>query len=299
MPDLNQWHYFKLYVGSRHDALDRLITDGLEETLAAVREYPWFYLRYIDEKGVHLRFRVSLPAKAKLSPTALFSLLHDGLAAIASAPYGSYQPLVSVVGQQPFVDNEERPAFCETATYEPENDKFGGEAGIAIAEPLFCRSSVLARRILLLEQAGKLNRKDLVLPFFMTALQTFVKPGERQAFLERYANFWLSGNPAIGAYKIAFAEQAYTLLESERPLLPDTTPPLQSELTAEWQAMLTAAYNDYKKLTQRFTRELIDRLAFNFIHLMNNRLGLNALDESWLATLLAKSMEMGQLNEPA
>ncbi|MDC4556360.1 thiopeptide-type bacteriocin biosynthesis protein [Acinetobacter baumannii] len=294
---LQEWTYFKLYVGDRYDALDWIITDVIGDALNKVGDLPWFYLRYIDEKGTHLRFRVKLPQEQKNLDKQLYACLHDNLSAIGILPFNQYTPLISVVGQNNTFDdrNVDLGIFCEKSIYEPELEKYGGEKGIVIAEKLFHKSSEIAREILIQEKTFSLNRKDFVLLLFICGLDVFLKKQNIQPFLERYATFWLSGNPAIGSLKMVFSEQAYELLDTGANIIPEILnfELKNQELIKDWYSALKEAREAYSLNANNYSSDMAERLAFHFIHLMNNRLGFNSLEESYLATLLSRIGEMG------
>ncbi|NIF20366.1 thiopeptide-type bacteriocin biosynthesis protein [Candidatus Pantoea multigeneris] len=296
MLNSREWVYYKLYVGQRHDVLDYVIVDILNKIDSLLLNHPWFYLRYIDENGTHLRLRIQLPVGQKSLDTEIFSLLHDGMTEVDTAPYNTYEPLISITGHsEPLHTGPQFSAFCIKDDYVPEYDKYGGEEGIAIAERVFSQSSILARKIIKHERQGDLNRKDLVLPLFLTGLQVFIKPENRQVFLTRYATFWLSGNPAIGSLKMAFAEQAYNLLDAGEELVPglSSLSVTEQHLIQTWREHLAQGRDDYIKKAGQFPKDILELIAFHFIHLMNNRLGFNTLEEAYIATLLATAEESG------
>jgi hypothetical protein len=95
------WCYYKLYVGSAHDAVDFLITDALEETFEVIGSRPWFYLRYIDEQGVHLRLRAQLSMSDTQLTTRLYAALQDSLVQLSQSPPSLYSPLVAISNEIP------------------------------------------------------------------------------------------------------------------------------------------------------------------------------------------------------
>ncbi|MCY0656310.1 hypothetical protein, partial [Klebsiella pneumoniae] len=63
-----------------------------------------------------------------------------------------------------------------------------------------------------------------------------------------------------------------------------------------WQSALDQTRRNYERHCERYSDGLAKNLAFQFMHLMNNRLGLSTLDEAWLAVLLSKSLESGVIH---
>ena len=56
-----EWIYFKVYLGQAVDKFDGLILETVPKILALERFERWFFLRYLDAHGVHLRLRFSFP----------------------------------------------------------------------------------------------------------------------------------------------------------------------------------------------------------------------------------------------
>ncbi|MEG7417483.1 thiopeptide-type bacteriocin biosynthesis protein [Serratia marcescens] len=292
------WHFYKLYIGSHHDGMDFLITQGLTQALAYAPDSPWFFLRYIDEKGLHLRVRFLLQEKdSQRLETAIYAALHDALNSLPLRPANLWTPLVSFRGNTPFPTHE-LPVHCERAEYEPETDVYGGETGIGIAEALFHQSSDIARAILLAEAGGGMTRKEFALPLMLAMLETFIPVARRSAFLESFSTFWLAGSADIGMIKNSFTDRAWELIDENSVLLsPQIRQDSQSaELVDRWQSALDQTRRNYERHCERYSDGLAKNLAFQFMHLMNNRLGLSTLDEAWLAVLLSKSLESGVIH---
>lgn len=287
-----EWHYYKIYVGANHDALDFVVTHCLEEAISKFGKNGWFFLRYLDDHGLHLRIRIRLPGSESSSvERELYQMIHDGLSLLSQRAPSQYIPLVSFDSYAATPINENIPIYCVRDRYIPEFDVFGGESGMLIAESVFQSSSAIARELLLSESRGDLNRKDFALPLFYEALKVWIDASAIDDFLERYSNFWLSGNPDIGIYKSAFTEKAYLMLEDGAEIIAPAflQETIASSLISQWRDTLRQAKEQYKKDCPVYTSILADTLAFYFIHLMNNRLGFTTLDESYLAVLLSKA----------
>lgn len=291
-----EWHYYKIYVGGNHDALDFVITDCLASALTLVESGNWFYLRYFDEGGLHLRLRVHLHGgEGSAQEREFYHQLHDGLSLLSQRVPSTYVPLVYFDGYSVLSSGEDSSIYCCRDRYIAELDVFGGEHGMPIAEEVFCLSSDIAREVLLRESQAELSRKDSVLPFFVETLQMFLSEDACAEFLERYSTFWLSGNPDIGNYKSAFIDKANAMLDANEAIVPPTQSqhPSMATLITRWHKAMRNARERYKKECPLYTPMLADTLAFYFAHLMNNRLGFTTLDESYLAILLAKTYERG------
>jgi thiopeptide-type bacteriocin biosynthesis protein len=296
VPEAFEWTYYKLYIGASYDALDFVITDCMEDAIQRFGEHGWFFLRYLDEGGLHLRVRFRLK-KSTLTETEpeLFAALHGGLSLLSQRLLNTYTPLLTFGGIAVDPPQQVLGATCLRCEYEPEFDTYGGEIGVAIAEQVFCISSVLAREILRKEASAELSRKNCALPLYIEAIDTFVADREVNGFLERYVNFWLSGDAALGAHKSAFIEKAYNMIDEGITILtPVAEYPLAvAELASQWKAALVSARERYERQCPAYSKGLADTLAFYFVHLMNNRLGFNTVEESYLAILLSTTYENG------
>lgn len=292
------WHFYKLYIGSHHDGMDFLIAEGLTQALAQAADSPWFFLRYIDEKGLHLRVRFLLRDNDdKAQEAGIYAALHDALNRLPQRPASLWTPLVSF-RDMPSFPAHHLPVHCERAEYQPETDVYGGETGIDIAEAFFHHSSEIARAILLAESSHGITRKDFALPLMLAVLERFIPVVRQTAFLDSYATFWLAGSPDIGMMKNSFTDRAWDLIDENVVLL---SPQLRqdahcAELLTRWQSALEQTRRQYERHCERYNEGLAENLAFQFIHLMNNRLGLSTLDEAWLAVLLSKSLEGGAIH---
>ncbi len=114
-PPGSDWFYLKVYGGAGF--LDRILTEKLskqiEELVDASLVKRWFFIRYMDPL-LHLRVRLS-GDKSVLMHEVVPRLLEI---AQAEVEHG-------------------RAWLVATDTYEPEFEKFGGEAGLATAEDMF------------------------------------------------------------------------------------------------------------------------------------------------------------------
>ena len=291
------WHFYKLYIGSHYDGMDFLIAEGLTPALVQAPDSPWFFLRYFDEKGLHLRVRFLLQNEDRNREATIYAAVHDALNRLPHRPTSQWTPLVSFSAMPTFPEHQ-LPIHCERAEYQPETEVYGGETGIVIAETLFHHSSELARAILQAESTHAVSRKDFVLPLMLAALERFVPTSKHIAFLDSYATFWLAGSPDIGMMKNTFTDRAWDLIDENVALL---SPQLRQQahcaaLLARWHSALEQTRRSYERHCERYNEGLAENLAFQFMHLMNNRLGLSTLDEAWLAVLLSKSLEGGAIH---
>ncbi|WP_046004061.1 thiopeptide-type bacteriocin biosynthesis protein [Pseudoalteromonas rubra] len=295
------WVYVKLYVGKNIDRLDQLIV----KVSRCVEQFEdvdqWFFIRYVDDQGVHLRLRL----RSKIRDLEQFkNEIQQVCAPLVNALHellpSTYYPMVkpegfedsAVMGQELFGHKDVQIIFDE---YEPEYDKYGGSAGIKAAEVLFQLSSELAKDILADEIQGFYSRKDLVPLLMHECCEVFIPQEKRQEFWKEYAFYWLGGNtPAAEDWREKFIEKWQQLREANVELLTSQLDPRKQSYIDRWRAGLREAakrYHDIGDIAD-FSEEV---LCFNFAHLMNNRLGIASLEESYMATLLECKVDQAEV----
>lgn len=201
--------------------------------------------------------------------------------------------------------------------YEPEHGKYGGLAGVALAEWHFQRSSALV-----IDAVASMNMHlrtvvlGLAAQLMMVMSATFVTDKEHLAgLLERYHAFWQRGfsstnyadsngyEDAFGAMSGELARRfaaVRTALEAGRP---QTLPGLLrrwAEHCAELKARVTALAEAGELTFRGMDRDAelritspegaLAMLASPYLHMTNNRLGVTIRDEAYLSYVLARSL---------
>jgi Lantibiotic biosynthesis dehydratase C-term len=145
--DLERWVFWKIYP-SRFEQLDDVLHQIVSPLVAEIRRTSrlerWFFIRYVDERGWHIRLRMcGPPEEHEQWSRKLEALVSDRLYSLP-VPAGTQKQLIpnTSVGQK-LTD----PGYT-TAFYEPEYEKYGGLHGMAIAEEFFQSSSDLVLDLL-------------------------------------------------------------------------------------------------------------------------------------------------------
>ncbi|MPZ50655.1 MAG: hypothetical protein GEU75_15385 [Dehalococcoidia bacterium] len=286
----SDWIYYKLYVGSALAGLNELIIQTIPLTLALDGWDRWFFIRYFDEDGLHIRLRLrARPGESARLAGQVQEVCVAGLERLPSLPPSEYRPMVLPPGGQ-----GQDGAFLATMKvalkseqYEPELDKFGGVGGMPVAEAAFQESSEIAVSLLRDERDGQLSRKTLAPCLMAAAFAAFPDLGGPDAFWRRYALYWLGGDNAVSVeWRERFVGKGEELRAREVPIVARAEELSEGAgtLVARWEAALADAAGAYRALGHSEVAD--ESLLLNFIHLMNNRLGLTPLEEAYLATLL-------------
>ncbi|HEV2371813.1 MAG TPA: thiopeptide-type bacteriocin biosynthesis protein [Streptosporangiaceae bacterium] len=264
------WLYYRISVADDLET-NRLLLGLVNPAIARFRaEVPalrWFFLRFLDQAGLHVRLRL----RATLAETGRIQrYLDDRLSAAQAAVHGG--------------GGEVTCREFHKALYAPETVKYGPGPGIELAERLFQASSDAALALL---DAGACDRKVACTAAHMMLMLAGLPREERIGFLHQYAWYW-SGGPSRrwepGALMAAIGgdgrDRAAQLAGAAADLLAD---PLAGRLLARYA---TAAWRELRSPERRRVPRSDSFLLFHHIHLMNNRLGVFRPAEAAIARLL-------------
>lgn len=301
------WIYLKLYLGEAIDRMDQLIVQLGQSVPGLDGAAGWFFIRYFDETGVHIRLRVR--AQRGQESKLAGELQHrcaNALNALHELLPSTYYPMVAPVG----IDQAMKRVKAAGAhndvqvvvdRYEPEVDKFGGVVGVRFAEEVFQVSSELACEILADEAQGRCSRKDLIPTLMSACFDAFMPETDAASFWREYSFYWLGGNsPAAGDWRDKFLRKGIELAEQGVAVVPERTslaPPICDRVD-RWIRTLAIAASRYREMAQAVDASN-EVLSFNFAHLMNNRLGIAALEEAYMAALLEQRVRGGALSAAA
>ena len=266
---MNSWLYFKLYPADPRQATD-VITQVLPPVIDAYSTElrRWFFLRYLDQVGVHIRFRLLLPIDAADRLAAEQPALLTRMVALpARAPDGAESLPAGPGAPQ-----------VRLAVYEPELAKWGGPSALPAAEQVFQSSSAVALRVL--GEVGptatdRIAAGRLVVDRVLGGLDL---PGPaRVDFLRTHFQWWSGGVPETAARLTREAgERAETVAARHRVLADnDALVAALDEFVAALRSALLARRPEQKPLY----------LVFHHLHLMLNRLGVTPPEEAQVSLL--------------
>ncbi|MFG2881183.1 lantibiotic dehydratase C-terminal domain-containing protein [Streptomyces sp. NPDC048297] len=312
----------------------RPLVDALtEEGLLA----GYFFINYWLE-GPHLRLRLK-PARAADAPvvrerahTALAAFLRER-PALYEVKDGFFADLYETLFTLEFGD-EDRSEFLgpdgrmllrpnntfEDRPYEPEFGKYGGSAGIALAEWHFQHSSDLV-----IEAARSMNLHlrtvalGLSAQLMMVMAGTFLADDEALlTFLDRYHTFWnkafsSTNYTAADGYDRAYTAMGASLPERFRHIRdalregePDRLPAFlrgwaghSAELrdraaeSARAGELVFRSWDGTRDLRPTDPAQVLPMLLSPYLHMTNNRLSMTVRDEAFLSYVLARALRVG------
>lgn len=279
-----EWLYYRVYPG-RLEAMEPLLRTAVADAVACISQLAgidrWFFVRYVDYRGYHVRLRFSGTLDAiNALQTKVEHLLTSSLAGLRNLEPRPVRALVPL----PIPSLVSEDVGYALDLYEPEYEVYGGKAGVQIAERLFQVSSELA-----LEIVAEADRSDvepripLALLMMMTTAETWLV-AERPGFWDRYATFWSGGDEAAAlrwreSLRTGAARRGRVVREHCWAIMGDER---IRRLVDRYRVALQKAFYAYQVDFPELDQE---SLCSQLIHLMNNRLGIFPFEEAYMALL--------------
>ncbi|PPG23044.1 hypothetical protein C5C66_02000 [Rathayibacter toxicus] len=286
-----QWWYTRLYTGGI-DASDDVIVGILPPLLAEVRALGasrWFFLRYVDRSGPHLRLRVFGPGRSLDRLVRSTRDLGEQLELIVNR---SRQPQVELVsGAHAAVFAGAGTAVgLRPAVYEPEIAKYGGTAGIGLAEQLFEFSSELA--LWAVAEGKKGGSRDALAVLLLTDGVGALVRGAWSAswptqpvfawsrVWQEHARWWIGAASGDDEVRRRLDKQA----AAGREQFAERVRSLLAEPVVEaWRRRWGRAMEDYLAAAGRVAvSSTAQNLVFHQNHMLMNRLGYAPFEEALL-----------------
>jgi hypothetical protein len=264
---------------------------------------PWFFIRYW-QGGPHLRLRVA--GLSEQDAAGVESELAAGLAGVNSQVVRSqrlsdttYQAEVAGLasaGERGHTLAVEplRPGGVYREPYQPEFDRYGGVALMAISERLFHVSSVLALQVCR-ARGGIGGTLSSGLQALAASIGVLPEGTDQVAFLRGVAEGWArwfsaaSGGGGRGDEQVRLDSQARAAAERLRPasatllaLVDEPTP-----LWRPWTTSLTATIPVWQASGGNRWRPIIG----SHLHMLQNRLGVGPGREEYLVAILLHLLE--------
>jgi hypothetical protein len=268
-------------VSSGFAGVEHFIIETLPDVLSMGGFDRWFFLRFLDDDGLHVRLRLRADGDAHDLSGRVSERVKRGVMAAEQASVGIYRPAIMPPPAMAAPYVECRRALDERVVrdvYVPEVEKFGHE-GIDAAELMFQISSEVGLAILRSERDGSCDRKAVALVLMHEMWRALGSPGG-VAFWDGYAGYWLDPIPGLmDRWRPRFLTKAANLAAAGLSLLN----------VAGAGAVLCADFADrVRPVAMRMIAAGLPaaELAFHFMHLTNNRLGVMPIEEAYFATMI-------------
>ncbi len=283
----NDWLYFKIYPkypGQLDHVIREIVRPAVQQARASSELSRWFFIRYIDQRGWHIRLRLQGSQTARERwRDELSQLIESRLPSLTACQTAErlFIPARHEVCAQP------AELGYTLANYEPEFEKYGGAAGLHIAEDFFEVSSEVALRALecVSTSAGYIS---LVLTLARNLVrQTQSSPSGCEYFLHNYLWYW-SGQDRPGADQLrcrvreAAARRRKFVAECISSV---QAHPVLSGLLSRLERATQLTVSNLQHFRHEVTASPA-RLAFDYLHMNNNRFGVLPGEEAYVAALL-------------
>ncbi|MDL5142787.1 thiopeptide-type bacteriocin biosynthesis protein [Bacillus atrophaeus] len=284
---MKEWVFYSIYV-PRAEYLEKIIvnivTPAVQQIKNSVQVHKWFFIRYIDMQGPHIRLRFLVDeAEMEAAEELLEERFSQCLSAVIAEPVPDLSRLLPVKAET--ADFE---SGFQQEEYEQEYEKYGGLQGVDVAENIFQSSSELALLFVNHDYFSDKDRFDLALLLMkITAEKASLSEAETRQLWESMLHYWSGADYTEGiSYKIKLEEAAKKRVDVINQVMERmAADPRVKELTDGYGQVLEYAFSEIKK--SKKIRTPVSHLAFHYIHMMNNRLGVWPIEEAYLGALLA------------
>lgn len=292
--DVDAVHWEAIHAYCQGDT-DTLITRGLRPALDEIKArglvQGWFFLRYWHG-GPHLRVRLlgageSLEQAKEILVGRLRTVL-DELRVEKPLQPESFYAGFPIQGDVPLDEAWHEHGQIVTRDYEPEHERYGGPAAMRVSEQLFQVSSEIALAVIGATSTDQ-ARSAVTLDLFRGLVRgMYPDPASQITWLREYAIMWRFLDRSVGRGSTAIRDAAeVTFVGNAGRLMPSTTTDAMPGL-ANWQRAVhrvAAWLREQDDLTAT-----TDAVLVSHMHMMCNRLGLNASDEFYLAWLASMAV---------
>lgn len=303
---------------------DQFVLEVVPGMVKDFQEQGWieqfFFIRYA-EGGYHLRLRFKGVTEHLDGPVR--SRLETAVADFFAAQQLPIWPADVTITPDTLLES----GCLRYAIYEPEIEKYGGHAGLRVAEAHFQLSSQICALVLAAEQQSNISRSQFAMELMDILLSVFrAEPHEKAFLLRAYTAYWLGmvqpgyheqivqameenyqqrqakfarrfqhGKP--GALEERWQGQLPNLFEIWRDHVANVLHELQElEMTGQLKSPVQQQVMQHQALLRTVpTINTFPTVALlilpNYVHMLNNRLGLTPLQEVQLAYLLYRHLE--------
>ncbi|MGP4066187.1 thiopeptide-type bacteriocin biosynthesis protein [Oceanobacillus sp. M65] len=283
---MKNWVFYSIYVPTFNyleHSIEGIVIPTVEKVKSNFVIHQWFFIRYVDMQGPHIRLRFLIDEKdMECLEEVMDEVIEKKLAALISKPPLPLSRLLRLPPQE-----KEFEASFDQEEYEPEYEKYGGIQGVKIAEQCFELSSELVINFTNSSNFTDKDRFDLSLLLMkITAKQAKLSKIEEHELWERILSYWSGStyneDDRFKNNLIEAAKKRLDVLGRKLEAISQKTSMIQ--LVNDYEMGLGNAFSSMTKSEKIVVTK--EHLAFHYIHMMNNRLGVTPIEEAYLGALL-------------
>jgi len=273
---MSTWIYVQLFPGGAGRA-EQTIRDVVGPLRRLAFPERWFFLRYFDERGPHVRLRFLVPDEQLEQTHALLNNWGRELLKRTSLLPAVTEP--HIIKVPPYMRASGRHVGLHYAAYEPELEKYGGAEGVTAAEEVFETSSDIVLDQLPDTWESSAERVAYCSVHMAAAVKRCIRRSRKQdSYLTTYTDHWTRAGTARG-------DQIRSRLDELTPKLVAAVQPHYERIMQDEQlvAQTSSLADDVERGVRAGAKSPSkpDRLGllFHQLHMTNNRFGLNPVEE--------------------
>ena len=245
LPLEDGWIYIKIY-GDKNRQND-LITDDIPKLLGGLKYEKYYYIRYMDEVGDHIRLRIKLTGEKDIEAQ---KCINKWLQCLKKK---------NIINDVSF------------SVYEREINRYGGEWSIDVAEDFFYRNSELAKKLISSNDLSDNKvRDEVVILSLLYILNNMVEGTEKQFAILNAISYGDAYRPYYRKHRM----DLIALMQKARIIQVNTT-----EIELNEQNRVLRIFNDNLISTKDSLSNDYDSIVLSLLHMNCNRLGLDASTE--------------------
>jgi thiopeptide-type bacteriocin biosynthesis protein len=308
VPRTGCWSSWHLHVQAHTgEALDQILRDVVAPAVAmlaapqpdeAPEVRPWFFLRYW-QYGPHVRLRIAglNPEQSSSVTSALTGWMNSALSALDESQrmdQDDYAQIVSGLarageGGRSMAVGTLAPAGVQLAEYEPEIDRYGGPSYLGLSEELFSSASVAALRACLRRPSYAHHLND-----GLEALAATISawPDDRGLLLRRTRDGWSDYLRDAGISNAAAVEEFAAKKAQSLSAAADQLTEISRGAPTRWSGWTGQLASAAELWLTELGRARAAGIFASHLHMMQNRLGVAAGREAFLAATLLKLLAL-------
>ncbi|EME52536.1 thiopeptide-type bacteriocin biosynthesis protein [Amycolatopsis decaplanina] len=264
-----EWWYARLYPGavSGMDTVAAGASRWAKRTAGEIDARCWYFIRYLDATGVHIRLRIQADPDALDTLDERSGPLRELVATTDRPPAPEHRRLIPEAGAL----DTPGPSGVRLGCYEPEIDKYGRDH-LPDAETAFQDSSELMLDLDATSKAQPGARAGLAARLMREAAAAVLTEAEIREFWPFHRNYWGEHLRLLRQSKAALQKRLDTVVTTI-----GNHPPTETEID------LLRAWSD--RLARRIhatAPSRRSRLFFHHLHMSMNRLGYLPAEEAMI-----------------